>query len=370
MAGHLPLVYVGTYSEPILFGTGQVLQGQGKGIHAFRLDPSTGALRESGITGGVRNSSYLAFDPSRRFLYCVNELKEFEGAASGAVSAFSVDKASGTLSFINMKASRGTDPCHLRVDATGRNLLVANFASGSVSVLPIGADGALGDAVDFKQHAGSSVDPRRQAGPHAHAVEIDRENRHVFVPDLGLDRVLIYRFDPATGRLVENEQQPFVATAPGAGPRQLVFHPGGRFAYLINELNSTLTAYSYEAEAGRLSELETLPTLPADFSGPSTCAEVQVHPSGRFLYGSNRGHDSLALYALGADGRMTPIGHESTRGRIPRNFDISPDGRFLAAANQDSHSIVMFRIDEATGRLTATGSVVEAGTPICVRFME
>jgi 6-phosphogluconolactonase len=370
MASNLPLVYVGTYSEPILFGTGQVLQGQGKGIHAFRLDRSTGALSPTGITAGVRNASYLAFDPSRRFLFCVNEFKEFEGAASGAVSAFRIDKASGALTFVNMKASRGTDPCHLLVDATGRNLLVANFASGSVCVLPIGQDGALGEATDFKQHSGSSLDPKRQAGPHAHAVEIDRQNRFVFVPDLGLDQVVIYRFEAATGRLTPNQRQPFVATAPGAGPRQLVFHPTGRFAYLINELNSTLTAYSYDAEAGALAELQTLPTLPADFSGPSTCAEVQIHPSGRFLYGSNRGHDSIAIYALGPDGRMTAVGHESTRGKIPRNFEVSPDGRFLAAANQDSHNIVMFRIDETTGKLTATGSVAEAGTPICVRFLE
>jgi 6-phosphogluconolactonase len=269
-----------------------------------------------------------------------------------------------------MKASGGTDPCHLIVDATGRNLLVANFASGSVCVLPIGSDGALGDATDFKQHSGSSVDPRRQAGPHAHAVAIDPQNRFVFVPDLGLDQVVIYRFDAATGRLTPNARQPFVATAPGAGPRQLVFHPTGRFAYLINELNSTLTAYSYDAAQGALTELQTLPTLPANFSGPSTCAEVQVHPSGRFLYGSNRGHDSIAIHAIGPDGRMTSIGHASTSGKIPRNFDISPDGRFLAAANQDSHNIVMFRIEEASGKLSATGSVAEAGTPICVRFME
>jgi 6-phosphogluconolactonase len=370
MTASLPLVYVGTYSEPIRFGTGQVLQGQGKGIHAFRLDAATGTLSPTGITAGVRNSSYLAFDPKRRFLFCVNEFKEFEGAASGAVSAFRIDMKTGELAFINMKASRGTDPCHLVVDASGRNLLVANFASGSVCVLPIGEDGSLGEPTDVKQHAGGSgVDPRRQTGPHAHAVAIDAQNRFVFVPDLGLDQVVIYRFDPKAGRLTPNAHQPFVATAPGAGPRQLVFHPAGRFAYLINELNSTMTAYSYDADTGALTELQTVPTLPADFSDHSTCAEVQIHPSGRFLYGSNRGHDSIALYALGEDGRMTPVGHESTRGKIPRNFEVSPDGRFLAAANQDSHNIVMFRIDEKSGRLTPTGSVAEAGTPICVRFL-
>jgi 6-phosphogluconolactonase len=363
-----PLVYVGTYSEPILFGTGQVLQGQGKGIYAFHLDAEAGALVPQGITAGVRNSSYLAFDPARRFLYCVNEFKEFEGEASGAVSSFRIDPQTGALAFLNMKASRGTDPCHLIVDATGRNLLIANFASGSVCVLPVGPDGTLGDASDFKQHIGSSVDPKRQAGPHAHAVAIDNGNRFAFVPDLGLDKVVIYRFDPASGRLEANDRQPWIATAPGAGPRQLVFHPSGQFAYLINELNSTMTAYRYDPESGVLDEFQTLPTLPADFTGHSTCAEVQIHPSGRYLYGSNRGHDSIVIYALDGEGRMSLVGHEGTRGKIPRNFEVSPDGRFLAAANQDSNNVVMFRIDAETGKLAATGNVVEAGTPICVRF--
>ncbi|MFI5011513.1 MAG: lactonase family protein [Hyphomicrobiales bacterium] len=364
------LIFVGTYSEPILFGTGQVLHGKGKGIHAYRFDPATGALEPCGVTEGVRNSSYLAFHPSRRFLYCVNEFKEFEGAASGAVSAFRVDKETGKLTFLNMRASRGTDPCHLIVDATGRYVLIANFASGGVCVLPVLADGSLGEATELVQHQGSSVDPRRQAGPHAHAVAIDNANRYVFVPDLGLDKVMIYAFDSGSGKLRPNPHQPFVATAPGAGPRQLVMHPRGRFAYLINELNSTMSAYRYEAETGSLAELRTLSTLPAGFGAHSTCAEVQITPSGKFLYGSNRGHDSLAIYAVDDEaGTLTLVGHESTRGKIPRNFEVSPTGEFLAAANQDTHNIVMFRIDGATGKLTATGHTAEAGTPICVRFM-
>lgn len=370
MAGRKPLVYVGTYSEPILFGTGQILQGKGRGIHHFRFDAQRGALDSDGVTENVRNPSYLAFDPSRRFLYCVNEFKEFEGAASGAVSAFRIDPDSGALTFLNMKASRGTDPCHLMVDASGKNVLIANFASGSVCVLRIESDGSLGETADFIQHQGSSIDPKRQAGPHAHAVEIDKANRFVFVPDLGLDKVVIYAFDPATGKLTPNPRQPSISTAPGAGPRQLVFHPNGRFAYLINELNSTMTAFSYDAAAGALTELQTLPTLPPDFKGHSTCAEVQITPSGKFLYGSNRGHDSLAIYAIGEDGRMTIVGHDSTRGRIPRNFDISGDGAFLAAAGQDTNNIVMFGIDAKTGRLIATGDDIEVGTPVCVRFMD
>jgi 6-phosphogluconolactonase len=369
MAGK-ELVYVGTYSEPILFGTGQVLQGRGRGIYCYRFDREAGKLLPLGVTEGVRNSSYLAFDPRRRFLFCVNEFKEYEGKASGAVSAFRIDQKSGRLTYLNTRASHGTDPCHLIVDATGRFVLIANFASGSVSVLPIGKDGRLGEACEFIQHKGSSIDPRRQTGPHAHAVEISKDNRFVFVPDLGMDATVIYAFDEKTGKLTPNPHQPIVKVKPGAGPRQLVFRPDGKFAYLINELNSTMTAYRYDARKGALKELQTLPTLPSDFVGHSTCAEVQITPDGRFLYGSNRGHDSLAIYRIDkTKGTMTLVGHESTRGRIPRNFEISPCGTFLAAANQDTNNVILFRLDPKSGRLQPTGDVVEAGTPICVRFM-
>ncbi len=364
------LVFVGTYSEPILFGTGQVVRGLGKGIYAFTFDGTTGALAPLAITEGVRNASYIAFDPSRRFLYCVNEFKVFEGKASGAVSAFRIEPETGRLTFLNMKASHGTDPCHLIVDNTGRNVLNANFASGSVCVLPIDKDGSLRDASDVIQHTGSSIDPKRQAGPHAHAVEIDAANRYVFVPELGGDKVMIYELDAERGKLTPNPNQPSVSVKPGAGPRQLVMHPDGSFAYLIKELNSTMSAYAYDPARGILTELQTLPTLPAGFTGHSSCAEVQVAPSGQFLYGSNRGHDSIVIYAIDpADGTLALVGHESTRGRIPRNFAVSPTGEFLAAANQDTNNIVMFRIDPRTGRLTPTGHTVEAGTPICVRFL-
>jgi 6-phosphogluconolactonase len=363
------LVYVGTYSEPILFGTGQILQGKGKGIYCFRFDPERGALDLVGVTENVRNSSYLAFDPKRKFLYCVNEFKEFEGKASGAVSAFRIDPKTGALTFLNMKASHGTDPCHLIVDKTGKNVLIANFASGSVCVLPIKRDGSLKDASCVIQHEGSSIDPRRQKGPHAHAVELSADNRFAFVPELGADEVRIYELDAERGILTPNTHQPFIKVKPGAGPRQLVMHPNGKFAYLINELDSTMTAYRYDAKKGTLTDLQTLPTLPAGFHAYSSCAELQIAPSGKFLYGSNRGDDSLVIYAIDRKGLLTLVGHESTRGRIPRNFEIHPSGAFLAAANQDTNNVIMFRIDEKTGKLTPTGNVVEAGTPICVRFM-
>ncbi len=365
-----PFVYVGTYSEPILFGTGQVVQGKGKGIYLFRLDAERGALEPVSIKEGVRNSSYLAFDPARKFLYCVNEFKEYEGKASGAVSAFHIDPETGALTYLNTKASHGTDPCHLIVDKTSKNVLVANFASGSVCVLPIDTDGSLKEASCVVQHEGSSIDPKRQAGPHAHAVELSADNRYAFVPELGGDKVMICRFDAESGELSPNPSQPFVKTKPGAGPRQLVMHPSGKLAFLISELNSTMTSYRCDPNKGTLTEIQTLSTLPPGFKGESTCAEVQIHPSGRFLYGSNRGHNSIVIYGVDpASGGLTLVGHESTRGNVPRNFAVDPTGAFLAAANQESDNVVMFRIDSTTGKLAPTGNVVEAGTPICVRFL-
>lgn len=363
------LVFVGTYTEPIRFGTGKILQGKGQGIHVYAMDAATGAMTPRKVAAGVRNPSYLAFDPAQHFLYAVNELKEYEGAASGAVSAFALDRHSGELTFLNQKPSHGTDPCHLTVDPTGKNVLIANFMSGSVCVLSIHADGSLGDASDFVQHQGSSVDPLRQSGPHAHAVTLDNAGRMAFIPDLGLDRLMIYKFDPERGKLAPNDQ-PWVEVVPGAGPRQVVMHPDGHYAYLINELNSTMTAYRYDAQRGRLTEVQTLSTLPAGFTGSSTCAEVQIAPSGKYLYGSNRGHDSIVTYAVNPnDGTLTLVGHESTQGKTPRNFMVSPDGAYLMAANQDTDSIVTFRLDPATGRLVATGIVTEAPTPVCVRVL-
>lgn len=360
-------VYVGTYTEPILFGTGKILRGKGAGIHRYTLDPSTGALTSAGVTPDVRNPSYLAFDPTGRFMYAVNELKEFQGQFGGAVSAFRVDPTTGALTFLNSQATHGTDPCHLTVHPSGRIVLVANFMSGSVAVFPVAEDGTLAAASHVVQHEGSSVDPVRQTGPHAHAVTLDAAGRRVFVPDLGLDRLMIYTLDLEGGALVPNVQ-PWVDVAPGAGPRQVVMHPNGRFAYLINELNSTMTAYAYAPEAGTLAELQTLSTLPDDFTGASTCAEVQIAPDGRFLYGSNRGHDSVVVYAVDpAAGTLTTVGHVGTGGRTPRNFMVSPDGAFLLAANQDSDNIVVFRLDPATGLPVPTGHTVEVGTPVCIR---
>ena len=364
------LVYVGTYTEPIRFGTGQVLQGKGEGIHIFRLDPESGALTPVDIAKGVVNPSYLTFGPTQRFLYAVNELKTFEDKPSGTVSAFAVDPRTGALTFLNRQLTHGTDPCHVVLDPAGTHVFVANFMSGSVCVLPVRPDGSLGPASDFIQHIGSGIDPTRQAGPHAHSVTLDAAGRFAFVPDLGLDRLMAYRFDAVRGMLEPNAV-PWIKMIPGAGPRHVALHENGRFAYLVNELDSTVAALAVDTDAGSFDLIQIVTTLPAGFTDASTCAEIQIEPSGRFVYASNRGHDSIAAFRIDpATGRLEPIGIESTRGGPPRNFGIDPTGRLLLAANQDSDSIVAFAIDPETGSLRPTGTSTEVPTPVCVKFLQ
>jgi len=363
------LVFVGTYTDPILFGTGKILDGKGEGIYVYRMDPATGAMELIKTNTGITNPSYLAFDAGGTCLYAVNELKTYRDAPTGTVSAFTVDTKTGELTFLNKQPTGGTDPCHLIVDHSGKYVLLANFMSGSVCVLPVRPDGSLGDASDFIQHHGSSIDPNRQQGPHAHAVTLDESNRYVFVPDLGLDQTLIYRFDVDSGKLEPNAE-PSVAVKPGAGPRHLLFHPNGGYAYLINELDSTIAAYRFDKETGSLGDIQTISTLPEDFQGLSTCADLQISPGGQFLYGSNRGHDSIVMYKIDqGTGRLSCIGHESTRGNTPRNFAIDPAGNLLLAANQDSDTIVTFRIDPKSGELHPTGHVTQVPTPVCVKIM-
>jgi 6-phosphogluconolactonase len=362
------LVFVGTYTEPILFGTGKVLQGKGEGIYVFRLDETSGALESVGKTAGIANPSYLAFDASQRFLYVVNELKTYEGQPTGTVSAFAVSQPrTGKLEFLNRRITHGTDPCHVAVDRARAHVFVANFMSGSVCVLPLREGGTLGEACDVVQHRGSSADPLRQRGPHAHSVTLDASNRYAFVPDLGLDRVMIYRFDGEHG-ILEPNAMPWIETKLGAGPRHLAFHPGAAFAYLVNELDSTLVALSYEGGDGTLAHRQSVSSLPEGFAGESTCADIHVHPSGRFVYASNRGHDSIAIYRIDAvSGMLGYVAHEPTQGRTPRSFAVDPSGRFLIAANQDSDSVVTFRVDSQSGKLRPT-HLVQVPTPVCVKL--
>jgi 6-phosphogluconolactonase len=353
-------VYVGTYTGG----------GPGRGIYLCELDMASGKLSRPELAVETVNPSFLEIHPSRRFLYAVGEIADFEGQKSGGVSAFAVDAATGRLTLINQQPSGGAGPCHVTVDATGKNVLVANYGGGSVACLPIEADGRLKPASAFIQHEGSSVNPQRQTGPHAHSINIDFANRFAVSADLGLDKLLVYRFDAEKGTLTPNDP-PSVSVRPGGGPRHFALHPDGKYAYANNELTSTVTAFAYDAERGTFEELQTISTLPESFDGrTNSTAEVRVHPSGKFVYVSNRGHNSIAIFTVDpATGRLTAAGHESTRGEIPRNFNLDPSGAYLLAANQETNNVVVFAVDAAAGTLTPTGSEVEIPAPVCVRFV-
>ena len=348
------LLYVGTYTS-----------GKSEGIYVYKFDLSSGEFKHLATAKGIVDPSFLAIDPRRRHLYAVNEIEEFGGKPGGAVSAFKVDPQTGNLQFLNQQPSLGGAPCYVTVDKFGKFVLVANYGGGNAAVLPIN-DTGLGKPVDMVQHGGSSVDPERQKGPHAHNVILDKTNRHAFVTDLGLDKIMIYRFDASNGKLTPNGA-PWVKLKPGAGPRHFTFHPNGRWAYVINELDSTFTAFSYESGSGSLKEMQTISTLPTGFSGENSCADVHVSPSGKFLYGSNRGHDSIVVFSINpGTGKLTFVEHVSTGGKTPRNFTIDPTGAFLLAANQKSDNVVSFRIDATSGRLRPTGHVAEIPTPVCL----
>ena len=352
------LVFVGTYTEG----------RESTGIYSYKFDANTGSLQATGGVAEVVNPSFLALDPTNRCLYAIAEVDEFDGIPGGAVFAYSVEPSTGALSLINHQSSVGTGPCHIVVEDSGRYVLVANYGGGSVSMLPIAKNGGLEPASDFVQHEGSSVDRNRQQGPHAHSIFSAPENLHAYAPDLELDKVLVYEMDLSEGKLRVSEN--YGAVTPGSGPRHFDFHPNGRQAYVINEMGNTITVNDYDSKDGKLVEKQTISTLPDDFSGTSHTADVHVTTSGKFLYGSNRGHDSLAMFQVDADsGKLEFIGTESTGGKNPRNFAIDPSDTFVLAANQDSDNIVTLRIDPMSGALTPTGSVCQAPTPVCLKFM-
>lgn len=360
------LLFIGTYTESILFGTGDILPGKGKGIHIMAVD-GAGKLTSIGLAPNVRNPSFLCLSRDRRFLYAVNELKEYNGAATGAVSAFAVtwENGTATLSPLNIQPTGGTDPCHVAVNQVQTHVFVSNFMSGSVCVLPIRSDGSLGPASDFIQYEGHSAHPRRQASPHAHSLIFDRAERRAFVPDLGTDKLMVYRTDFTAGKLIP-EKTPFFATEPGDGPRFLEFHPNQRWCYLINEIGSSVSLLSYDEPSGRFEKQQTVATIPSGFSGDNICADLHLTPDGKYLYASNRGHNSLARFRVNpGDGKLEPLGNISCGGRTPRNFAVSASGKFLLVANQDSDNLLSFRIDYATGDLQKIDEIF-APTPVCV----
>jgi 6-phosphogluconolactonase len=350
-------LYVGTYTG-----------AKSKGIYMAQFDPTTGKLGAAELAVRTTGPSFLAVHPGGRFLYAVGETSNLGGKKVGAVRAFRIDEETGRLKLLNQQSSGGEGPCHLSVDKEGKCLLVANYGNGSIAALPILADGKLAEPSAVIQHQGSSVNPERQAGPHAHFITTDAADRFALVCDLGLDKVLVYRLDPAKGALVPNDP-PFASVQPGLGPRHVVFSPDGRFAYLISEIGATLTAFAYDAKGGALKELQTVSTLPQDFKGAKSAAEVQIHPSGRFVYGSNRGHDSIAVYSVDqGTGKLSWVDCQSTHGKTPRHFVIDPTGQWLLAENQDSDNIVVFRLDPATGRLSPAGQAVQVPSPVCAVF--
>jgi 6-phosphogluconolactonase len=352
------LVYVGTYT-----GHGS------EGIYAFRFDPVTGESGSVDLAAASESPSFLEVDPTVRFLYAVNEIDMFHQEPSGAISAFAINRESGGLRLLQQVSSLGRGPAHLSLDRSVRYLMVANYDSGNLAVLPIGNDGRLGPRTAFVQDAGSSVDPVRQAGPHAHFVQATNDNRFVLAADLGLDQLLVYRFEATTGTLTPGSP-PLVKVDPGAGPRHVAFAPSGEYVYLVNEMASTVTVFAYSPGPGTLLRKQTISTLPEHFNGSNTAAEITVDAKGRFLYVSNRGDDSIAVFRIDPDnGNVTPLERVPSGGKTPRHFAIDPTGTWLFAANQDSNDIKLFRIDPDSGRLVEGSRSLKVLSPVCVRIV-
>ncbi len=350
-------VYFGTYT-----------QRDSRGIYLSTLNTETGALTPAQLVAECADPSFLAIHPTRPLLYAVNETGQFQGQPGGYLTAYAVNSEDGSLSELNQEASHGAAPCHLVVDPTGGHVLVANYSSGTVAVLPINDDGSLAAASCIVQHEGSSVNPQRQQGPHAHSINLDPAGQFAVVCDLGLDKVMVYRYDADAGTLTPHEP-PSTSVPPGGGPRHFAFHPSGRFGYANLEITSAVQAFRYHEPTGVLYGFQTISTIPDDGPAGNSTAEIQVHPSGRFVYCSNRGHDSIAAYAVdGESGALTLVENEPTHGQMPRNFGIDPSGTFLIAANQETDNVVVFRIDEETGRLMPTGHSLRVPMPVCVKF--
>ncbi len=343
--------------------------GEAGAIHAYRLDSCSTKLESIGKQSEVENPFFLALSPDYRFLYSIHEPGTFGGSDAGQVSAFAFDRSSGESTLLNRQSSKGPGSCYLDVDSTGKVLVVANYTGGSVASLPINDDGSLGEAASFVQHEGSSVDQSRQQEPRAHSIVIDPTNSYAIAADLGLDKILIYRLDSVAATLTRSEQ-PFARTLPGAGPRHFTFHPGGDYAYCINESHNSVTVFRYDSQRGWLIELQTLSTLPDDFEGISHCADLKITPDGRFLYGTNRGHDSITIFSIDQErGLLTRIDIVPSLGGGPQNLAITPDGSLLIVANMVGNNVVTFQLDRQTGKLAATGEPVDMTSPSCIMLV-
>ena len=356
VAGKQAMVYVGTYTG-----------GESEGIYRYIFDYETGLLNKGVLVAKAENPSFLVVHPSKKWLYAVGELMSFEGEDGGAVSAFSIAPETGELLLLNQQRSMGGAPCHISVDETGKWVMIANYGGGNVASYPVEDGGLLGPAASFVQHEGSSVNQKRQQRPHAHSITPDPANQRAIAADLGTDQLISYNLNPDTGKL--DPVATYSSINPGAGPRHFVFHPNGIHAFVINELDSTISSLRYTQETGVFEEIATVSTLPDDFAGTNSCADIHVSPDGRFVYGSNRGHDSIVIMAFDeSNGALIQVGHESTRGKTPRNFTLDPTGNYLLAANQNSNSIFVFRVDQDTGLLKSTGQRIETPSPVCLKF--
>ncbi|GCF11383.1 lactonase family protein [Dictyobacter arantiisoli] len=353
---HTSNVYIGTYANQ-----------QDPGIFLYTLDTDTGTLTYIDSIAGIENPSFLAHDQQQRYLYAVSETLEYQGQAGGSVATFAIDNQAGQLTFLNQQPTLGEDPCFLTLDGNQRFLVLNNYTGGSICLYPLQANGEIGPLADKIQHHGSSLDPQRQSSAHPHSCTFDPAGNAFLVADLGLDKIITYHIDA--------EQQKFIyqaetASKPGAGPRHMAFHPSKNYAYVINELASTITAYSFDPITCTLDPIQSITTLPVGFTGTNTCADIHIHPTGAFLYGSNRGHDSIAVFALEQQtGKLSAIAHSSSGGKCPRNFALTPGGKFLLAANQQTNNVVTFAIDPTNGTLTATGDAIQLPQPVCIKIM-
>lgn len=365
----------------VYFGTYTNAKTESQGIYRSSLDVATGRLSPAELAAPAKDPAFLALHPNGKFLYALDESSDPKRTPTTGLSAYAIDPTTGALTLLNQQSPGGPGPCHLAVDATGQTLLVANYSGGSVSAISLQPDGRLGALGSIVTHTGSSVNPGRQKAPHAHGIYFAPDNRFAFAPDLGIDRVIAYRITPATAQLTLHPSSPSApptaVTAgtvlpPGSGPRHLTFHPTGKFVYVINELLCTMTAFAYDSAAGTLTSLQTISTLPPGESIPkgTSTAEVQVHPNGRFLYGSNRGANTLVVYAIDEKtGLLTHIENVSTLGKTPRHFALDPTGTWLLAENQDSSTVAVFRVDPKSGRLTPSGPLVAVPAPVSAVFV-
>ncbi|MEE3371759.1 MAG: lactonase family protein [Planctomycetota bacterium] len=352
-------------AEELLVFVTAFATGEEGSICAYRLAVESGQLKQVQRNRDVENPFFIALSPDRKFLYSIHAPGQFGGKEHEQVAAFQIVDGDGQLKLLNRQSARGTAACYLDVDKTGKTVVVANYSSGSVASLPVREDGSLGAAASFIQHRGSSVNAGRQEAPHAHSIIVSPDNRFVFAADLGLDQVLGYRLDE-TGSKLQSHRQPFVRTSPGAGPRHLTFHPNGKYLYVINEIHNSVTLFDYDAKSGLLIEQQTIDTLPEDFEGVSHCADLKITPDGRYLYGTNRGHDSIAAYRIGENGRLTLLAIEPSLGKGPQNLAITPDGRLLLCANMSGGNLALFRIDAQTGGLQSVSEPLAQTGPSCI----